>query len=149
MKYDNKQIAWELEQIALGNSYYGNALRVAKDIPGMTADDRSLLDRYATGLNSGIDHVGLQVIAIRIAKGDVLTCELDEVRAELEAARKDAERITLATDLRGGRCACEWKGDKLKVVCIAHLDAVRAFDAAMKKSPLNPLLEEVKYGLES
>ena len=31
-------------------------------------------------------------------------------------------------DLRGGRCACEWHGDRLAVVCIAHLTAVREFD---------------------
>lgn len=31
-------------------------------------------------------------------------------------------------DARNGRCACEWHGDKLAVVCLAHLTAVREFD---------------------
>lgn len=56
-----------------------------------------------------------------------------KLESERDAARRDAERVTVTTDLRRGRCACEWTGDKLKVVCISHLDAVRKFDAAMKE----------------
>jgi len=64
--YNGYRIAWELERTALGDGFYGNALRVAKDIPGITADDRSLLDRYATGRHTGTDHVKLQDLALRI-----------------------------------------------------------------------------------
>ena len=35
-------------------------------------------------------------------------------------------------DARGGRCACEWSGDALKVVCFAHLTAVREFDGTAR-----------------
>lgn len=64
--YNEKQIAWELERTALGDGFYGNALRVAKDLPGVTADDRALLDRFATGMSRSADHVALQDLAIRI-----------------------------------------------------------------------------------
>lgn len=66
--YNAAQIAWELERSAVGDGHYGNALRVAKDIPGITDEDRSLLDRYATGRNGGTDHVALQDLALRVAK---------------------------------------------------------------------------------
>jgi hypothetical protein len=64
--YNAARVAWELERTAMGDGYYGNALRVAKDIPGLTDDDRALLDRYATGRNAGTDHVALQDLALRI-----------------------------------------------------------------------------------
>lgn len=64
--YDAAQIAWELERTALGEGHYGNALRSAKDVPGLTDSDRALLDRYATGCNSGTDHIALQDLASRI-----------------------------------------------------------------------------------
>ena len=67
LAYDTKQIAAELTATALGKSYYGNALRLAKDIHCLTPQDRSVLDRYATGANAGTDHVHLQEIAIKIA----------------------------------------------------------------------------------
>ncbi|MCM3583827.1 hypothetical protein M3795_25480 [Ralstonia pickettii] len=66
MTYDAKQIARELTATALGNAYHGNALRVAKDIPGVTSEDRAVLERFATGRNGGMDHVALQDIAIKI-----------------------------------------------------------------------------------
>ena len=58
-----KRIAWELERTAVGDGFYGNALRVAKDMPGITMEDRSVLDRYATGTQTGADHVHLQWLA--------------------------------------------------------------------------------------
>jgi hypothetical protein len=67
--YNAARIAWELERTAMGDGYHGNALRVAKDIPGLTDEDRALLDRYATGRNSGTDHVALQDLALRIDRG--------------------------------------------------------------------------------
>ena len=68
-KYNTAQIAWELQETASGNEYHGFALRVAKDVPGVTDDDRALLDRYATGANRGTDHVALQDLALRIRYG--------------------------------------------------------------------------------
>ena len=65
-QYNHKRIGWELERTALGDGYYGNALRVAKDIPGLTDQDRAVLDRYATGAQQGTDHIALQDIAMRV-----------------------------------------------------------------------------------
>lgn len=64
--YSHARIAWELERTALNDGFYGNALRVAKDLPGMSSDDRALLDRYATGQQTGIDHIALQALALRV-----------------------------------------------------------------------------------
>ena len=65
-QYNHKRIGWELERTAMGDGYYGNALRVAKDIPGLTDQDRAVLDRYATGAQQGTDHIALQDIAMRV-----------------------------------------------------------------------------------
>ena len=65
--YTAKHIAYELTQTALGNAYFGNALRVAKDFWITTSEDRALLDRYATGLDQGSDYTALQDLANRIA----------------------------------------------------------------------------------
>ena len=61
-----RQIAWELERTAMGDGHYGNALRVAKDLPCVDAADKSLLDRWATGKQYGVDHISLQQLAIKI-----------------------------------------------------------------------------------
>ena len=70
-RYSPAQIAWELERTAMGDGYYGNALRVAKDLPEVTPEDRSLLDRYATGRQAGIDHIALQELALRIDRAAI------------------------------------------------------------------------------
>lgn len=59
-------IAAELDAIALNNGFSGNALRVAKDIPGVNDADRAVLDRFATGLERTTDHIRLQDLANRI-----------------------------------------------------------------------------------
>ncbi|MFA7667774.1 MAG: hypothetical protein WCX93_00310 [Burkholderiaceae bacterium] len=64
--YNYKRIGWELERTAMGDGFYGNALRVAKDIPGVSSEDRAVLDRYATGKQQGTDHIALQNIALNI-----------------------------------------------------------------------------------
>lgn len=64
--YSLARIAWELERTALGDGYYGNALRVAKDLREVGPHDRALLDRYATGKHTSTDHVALQSLALRI-----------------------------------------------------------------------------------
>lgn len=74
--YNRRQIAWELERTAVGDGFFGNALRVAKDIPGVTAEERSLLDRYATGTDSGTDHVALQTLALRLYRAAPITVSL-------------------------------------------------------------------------
>lgn len=66
MPYDKYQIARELDATAQGHAYFGNALRVAKDIPGLTDDDRAVLDRYATGQQIGTDHIRLQDVATKV-----------------------------------------------------------------------------------
>lgn len=65
-QYNRKRIGWELERTAMGDGYYGNALRVAKDIPGLTDQDRAVLDRYATGSQHDTDHIALQDIAMKV-----------------------------------------------------------------------------------
>ena len=62
--YNARRIWWELERTALGDGYYGNALRVAKDMPGIDDKDRAVLDRWATGAQQAMDHVLLQGVAI-------------------------------------------------------------------------------------
>lgn len=64
--YSIAHIATLLERIALGEAFHGHALRVAKDAPGVTDEDRALLDRYTDGLQRGTDHVALQDLALRL-----------------------------------------------------------------------------------
>lgn len=66
MTYNTKQIARELRATADGEAYFGNALRVAKDIPGVTEDERSVLDRWSIGANTSSDRFRLQEIAIKL-----------------------------------------------------------------------------------
>ena len=65
--YNRKKIAWELERTAMGDGYYGNALRAAKDLPEATPAVRSLLDRWATGAQNGLsDRLELCEFAIYV-----------------------------------------------------------------------------------
>lgn len=64
--YSLTRIADELDATANGHAYYGNALRVAKDVPGVTAEDRSCLDRYADGSYVSADRFTLLDLAIRL-----------------------------------------------------------------------------------
>ncbi len=66
--YTHSRIAAELDATATGRAYHGNALRVAKDIPGVNDQERALLDRWATGIQDGTDHVALQDLANNIRK---------------------------------------------------------------------------------
>ena len=66
MIYDNKQIAKELKATASGESYFGNALYVARDIDFITDNDRQCLTRYLFGNNTATDRFRLQDIAILI-----------------------------------------------------------------------------------
>lgn len=75
--YGLKQIAAELLATAMGEAYHGNALRVAKDIHGVTAEDRSLLDACMTRAIDFNMRMRLQDLAIRISNptGQGLTHE--------------------------------------------------------------------------
>lgn len=68
-QYNADRIAWELKQIAAGNWFHAKALELSKDMPGVTDDDRALLDRYANGDNGDTDHIALQDLALRIECG--------------------------------------------------------------------------------
>lgn len=66
-KYSYKQIGWELERTALCDGFYGNALRVAKDLPGITSEERALLDRFSSGAQvGGADGWDLQRLSKKI-----------------------------------------------------------------------------------
>lgn len=65
-KYNEKQIAYELERTAMGDGYYGSALYVAMDMPQSTKADKEMLHRYMHGLHTKTDHVKLQDLAMRI-----------------------------------------------------------------------------------
>ena len=49
MRYDHKKVADELEAIAKGINYFGNALYVARDFPWTTGNDRDMLTRFMYG----------------------------------------------------------------------------------------------------
>ncbi|MDD2741264.1 MAG: hypothetical protein PHV02_03265 [Rhodocyclaceae bacterium] len=68
-KYDNRAIAAELAATALGQAYYGNALYVAVDMPGLSEDERLCLKRWLDGGQNRGDGFRLQDISIKIAKG--------------------------------------------------------------------------------
>ena len=72
--YDNQQIARELHATAQGDYFYGNSLRVAKDIRGLTDTERSLLDRCARrGVACFVDRMALQDLAIKVANTEIST----------------------------------------------------------------------------
>ncbi len=65
--YTNVRIRWELEATAADQAYFGNALRVALDLPGIDSDDRAVLNRWTTGTQNSTDHIRLQEIAAKIS----------------------------------------------------------------------------------
>jgi len=69
--YTAKRIAWELDRTAQGDAYYGNAIHVAMDIPGLSDADQMVLHRYAFGKAQGTDHVALQDIALRVFSAEL------------------------------------------------------------------------------
>lgn len=64
--YSLKQIARELRATASGEAYYGNALYVAMDMPGLTDAERRLILRWLDGSQSGTDRFRLQDVAIKL-----------------------------------------------------------------------------------
>lgn len=78
MTYDLTVIAKELRATADGEAYYGNALRVAKDLPFLTDVDRAVLDRWATGAQNSADRFDLQEIAIAIHRRSIEAIVFDK-----------------------------------------------------------------------
>lgn len=66
MAYDLEAIANELTETALGNSFHGNALYVAKDIPELTADERWVIKRWLNGSQWRHDWRDLQGVANKL-----------------------------------------------------------------------------------
>ena len=68
-RYDEARIAHELRLTASGQSYYGNALYVALDIPCITAspEHKTAIQRYLRGTQIATDHIRLQEAAMMIA----------------------------------------------------------------------------------
>jgi hypothetical protein len=64
--YNPQRIGWELERTALGDGYYGSAIRAAMDFDCVTPVDMTVLQRYAAGVQKGTDHIRLQEIAMKV-----------------------------------------------------------------------------------
>lgn len=77
--YTLSRIAWEIDQTALGNSFFGNALHVAKDVIGLSDEQKELLTRFAHGTQQGTDHVGLQSVANRLREIESSESALQEL----------------------------------------------------------------------
>lgn len=90
MPYDSKQIARELAQTAIGQTYHGNSLRVAKDIPSLTANDRSTLDRWLTGSNVAADGWELQRIAMKIDEMPLQADSVEDPRSRDDSAQRQS-----------------------------------------------------------
>ena len=65
--YDFKHVSDELVKTAFGLSYFGNALRSAKDLPCVGPEGRSLLDKFATRLDL-CDHCDREALKDLAAK---------------------------------------------------------------------------------
>ena len=103
--YDTIKIAAELQATALGEAHFGNALRVAKDIPGMTPGDLSVLDKFATGTQSSSDGWHLQAIAVRIA-GYTPAAPGASLQARLTQAEQEITAYNLTMERQSAEIAC-------------------------------------------
>jgi len=65
-EFGPRRLAEQLEMIAMGDAYFGAALRAAKQLPIVDETEKALLTRFENGTGSGIDHVSLQMVAMRI-----------------------------------------------------------------------------------
>lgn len=64
--YNARRIGWELERTALGDGYYGSAIRAAMDFASVCSNEKEVLKRYAAGTQKATDHVALQEIAHKV-----------------------------------------------------------------------------------
>lgn len=83
MKYDLNRIAYELDETAIGNSYYGNALLVSMDLKFLNDEDRIILKSYLTGFSQHnpkntlpFSH-GLQEIAMKLREEQIKYSNID------------------------------------------------------------------------
>lgn len=67
MAYDLLQIARELMATAQNEAYYGNALYVVLDVPGLSEEEKSVVHRYLNRTSYGTDHCALMALANRLA----------------------------------------------------------------------------------
>lgn len=65
-EYSLARIAEEIEHTARGNGFHEDALRAAKDIQALTKEDRDLLDKFFSNLQSKEDYQKLLALALRI-----------------------------------------------------------------------------------
>lgn len=69
---DRKRTAWQLERTAMGDGYYGDALRAAKEFPEATLSVQALLNRWITGNERGLsDRTDLCTFALQIYMSDL------------------------------------------------------------------------------
>jgi hypothetical protein len=67
MKPSEKRIlAKHLDAIAMGQYFLMSAIVEAESIKWLSVDDKAVLRRYRNGNNSGMDHIQLQAVAIKI-----------------------------------------------------------------------------------
>jgi hypothetical protein len=90
MSYNAFQIAKELNATALGESYHGNALYVARDIPCVTHNDVQCLNRWLNGTNSASDGWRLQKIA-----GEIVEWNKSKAITEYYKDRQNSGQATL------------------------------------------------------
>lgn len=64
--YSAKRIGWELERTAMGDGYYGSAIRAAMDFDCISLEERQVLERYAAGNHKATDHIALQEVAHKV-----------------------------------------------------------------------------------
>lgn len=65
-RYTTEIISQELDAIARGAAYYGSALLAAIDMPGISDEEKQVLERYLRGCAAGTDAHELQRIAINL-----------------------------------------------------------------------------------
>lgn len=88
MSYNHQQIGLELQKTAAGDSYYGNALYVALDMPELSSEEKDVLHRYLHGSELTTDRMRLQEIAIKVVEG---ATEVSYERAAFEAWMRSDE----------------------------------------------------------
>jgi hypothetical protein len=61
-----ENLFWELSYVALNRKYNEEALRTAYESEILDDEDRQVLNRYLKGDQIPMDHIRLQVIAIKL-----------------------------------------------------------------------------------
>lgn len=79
--YSPAAIADALDATALGKTFDGNALRMALDFSILSADDRSVVNRWAGGRQETLDHLRLQEVSIKIRRASIDAVVYSGIRA--------------------------------------------------------------------